>query len=444
MRRVSRPGHRPNPARAHAHGAPPQRQPRTRLARRFGFALVAALLVAVPLAFDPRAGGVFRLGKSMLAETLGLASLVALAFGARKLDLRASLVAPVTAAVAPFLIVATLVAPASAHPEHVARGLAGLWIGAACCIGWGLAFRRADLDWLLGWMLPGAAASGLLGLAQATGLFQPFGLAAGAVTDAVRQEVIGFAGNPGDLGASLVLPALVAQARLARGLRPWPLAAALICGLGVIATQTLAATLALAVGTALLWVPRLGRPQRWIAAAALALALLAPLGFAGVRERVAEKVGDVAHGDWNALLSGRLDGWRAATWMLAAHPWTGVGVGAYRAEFVETKTALLARGVEFFEQQPFPVFANAHSDPLEAAAETGAAGLVALGWLLASLASRLRSTGEADTPLALAGCAALALLALTGFPFRLAVVGYPALVFLTWVMVPRESEEAPE
>jgi O-antigen ligase len=407
----------------------------------------------VPLVFDPRIGGHFRLPKTLVAQSLGLLCLLLLVLASPRLDaasLRRAFAAPALAAVAPLVLVATALAAVSQHPEHVQRGLAGLWIAAACLVGWSLGFTRPELERALLWTLPGAALSGLLGLAQALGLYQPFGFARDATVAHARFEVIGLAGNAGDLGASLVLPCLIAQARAARGGLGWLLATA-VCALGVLASQTVTAIAALAVGSALLWLPRLAR-RRWrarslAAVAAGVLAVLLGLAFGPARERVLQKGASLAEGDWNELLSGRLDGWRAAVEMFVERPFTGVGQGAFRAAFVDAKAALLEKGSVFFEAQPFPVFANAHNEPLEVAAETGLPGLVALGWALWLLGRRLRAGAVVAAPgeraLAAAGLGALALLSLTGFPFRIAVVAFPALLFLAWLLADPEPEAAP-
>ena len=136
--------------------------------------------------------------------------------------------------------------------------------------------------------------------------------------------------------------------------------------------------------------------------AGIALALAA--GACGTR------VEQVASGDWNSVLTGRLDGWRAAVWMLGEHPFTGVGMGAYRTEFIPAKTALLRRGVAVFDEQVNIVFANAHNELLEVAAETGWPGLAGFG-----------------------------VLALANFPFRIAVALWPACLFLAWVFAAEET-----
>jgi O-antigen ligase len=127
--------------------------------------------------------------------------------------------------------------------------------------------------------------------------------------------------------------------------------------------------------------------------------------------------------------------------MLERHPLAGVGQGAYAAEFVPAKLALLDRGVAFFPGlTEGSLFTNAHNDVLEAAAEWGLPGVLALAWGLWVLLGALRrKTGDTggepeDRALAWAGVASLAVLSLVDFPFRTALVGFPALLFLSWVL----------
>lgn len=413
------------------------------------------LIVVPPFVLARVAKESFRQPKLLASEWLALASLVCLAWGVRRVEtvsLAGLWKLPAVRIVVPCLVVATAGLAATHHPAHTREALADLWIGAAALVGWSAGLDASRLHRLLRLLLWPAAILGLIGIAQFHGL-QPlplFGLEPGS-----RLTITSLAGNPGDLGAYLVLPCLVAQDVLRRrqreGLgwkRPavWGAVLALAIFLyALLLTQTLAALAALLAGSVLVWGASLPRRRAVMllaggaAAAVLLVAVVPPL-----RQRVVDKAGDLASGNLNAVLTGRLDGWRAAEWMLREHPLTGVGHGAYRPEFVPAKLALLDRGVPFYPGQVQVVFANAHNEFLEVAAEWGIPGIAALGWglwvLLRALRSYSRREGEnEDRSLAWAGVAALAVLSLVHFPFRLALVAFPALVFLSWVL--RSSEE---
>jgi O-antigen ligase len=97
-----------------------------------------------------------------------------------------------------------------------------------------------------------------------------------------------------------------------------------------------------------------------------------------------------------------------------------------------------------YPQHIQPVFANAHNEYLEAAAEWGLPGIAALAWGLWSLVQALRRAREEEgQALAWSGVSALAVLSLIYFPFRIAMLAFPALLFLSWVLRrgdPRQEE----
>jgi O-antigen ligase len=426
----------------------------------FGLLVVWLTMLVPPFLLDLRAKESFRLPKLMASEWLALASLLLLAGQMRKVgEVRLADLwrRPAVRALLPLLLVATLGLLTTAHPLHVREGLIDLWIGAAALVGWSLALPEPRQEELLRGLLWPAAGLALFGILQFHGLFQPLDLV--GVGYDKRLAVTSTAGNPGDLGAYLVLPCLIAQWILARGRSVgssaessrrarWGAVLFLIIGLYALAlTQTLAALAALVVGSLFLWAGVLpGRRVAMVLGGGVALALVLVLAVAPLRMRVTAKASQALQGDWNSVLTGRLDGWRAAVWMLREHPWAGVGHGAFRPEFVPAKLALLDRGVQFYAEQMQPVFANAHNEYLEAGADLGIPGLLALGWglwvLVAAVRGRCRGSKRGSQhALAAAGVAALAVLALAAFPFRIALVGYPALLFLAWVLRPRADEE---
>jgi O-antigen ligase len=127
--------------------------------------------------------------------------------------------------------------------------------------------------------------------------------------------------------------------------------------------------------------------------------------------------------------------------MVRRRPLAGVGLGAYAAEFGPAKLALQDEGVEFPAETYHAAFDHAHNDVLEVAAELGVPGFLALLWGGAVVARQAwrrgrDPAGRDERAWTAAGLALLAVLALAGFPFRVALVAYPALVFLAWVLRP--------
>jgi O-antigen ligase len=405
-----------------------------------GMLMLWLLVLAVPLLFSPTAKDAFRLPKAMASGWLALASLGFFALEVRNAGtIRWSGLwrRPAVRIVLPILALATASFAFTAHPLHAREGLADLWIGAAALVGWSLALEPRRLERLLLGLLVPAALLAAFGILQYHGIYRPFGFS-GASYDP-RLAVTSLVGNPGDLGAFLVLPCLIAQQAvfLRRGrMRVLAAVALAVCLYAMVLTQTLAALIALAAGSALLWAFLLPRRQVLLLfGGGAALVLVLALAVAPLRERIAAKAAEARAGNWNSVLTGRLDGWNAALWMIREHPWTGVGHGAYRPEFVPAMNELLDQGYQMYPQHVQPVFANAHNEYLEAVADWGLLAIAVLAWGLWVLARALRrGREEPGQALAWAGVSALAVLALVYFPFRIALLAFPALLFLSWVL----------
>lgn len=430
------------------------------LGHRLALWTMGALFLVLPFILDSAQKDAFRLPKALLGETLALLSLFFLAFAWKgPAEWRELARAPFLRAFGPFLGVATLLALASPHLAHVYRGLAGLWIGALAVWGWSVGFSRHELRRGLSLQLVPAAILAAIAILQFHGLYQPYSFI--GIAETSRFAIGSLAGNVGDLAACLVLPAILAQAEITRGRHVRLAAVALaLCLYGLAVTQTLAALAAVGVGSAVFWALRLPRRRMLTFAAAAAAAVLLVAVVAPLRERTLAKAAEIGRGDWNSVLTGRLDGWRAALWMLREHPATGVGVGAYRTEFIRAKTALVRAGVPFFADQQNIVFANAHNELLEVAAETGWLGLAAflfgvglivrglLRWrresqlVSAGSAGPTRSAGSAEWGLAWAGLAAIAVLSLASFPFRIAIALWPICLFLAWIFSVSQHAES--
>lgn len=414
-------------------------------ALRLAWWLAAGSLSLSTVLVMPWAVDSFRLPQRMAAEWLALASLAALSLSGGRAGEAVQRSAPpwrhpAVALAVPLVVVATAGLVATSHRAHVVEALFDLWIGAAALVGWAVGFSAPRLRRLLDVAAIAAVPSAAIAVLQAHDLWEPMRFVVDPGGE--RYAITSLAGNPGDLAALLVLPALVSQANVMRVQGRWRwawLAALLIQVYALAATRTLTSLAALAAGSALLWLLALPWRRRLLAAGGTAAALaLVVLAVPALRERLAVQGALLRQGEIDTLLTGRLDGWRVAARLLAEHPVAGVGHGAFRAEFARTKLAMAAEGVSFFRGHLRPTFVNVHNEYLEVGAETGWPGLLALAWAVAILAWAARrlwsAASRAEGALAWAGLAAIGLLALAYFPFRLGPVAFGWIAFFAWMV----------
>ncbi len=420
------------------------------------------LLISVWWFHDPEAKDAFRLPKQVLSQGLVLASICALCWRLRGVSLgwRQLKQIQVVRALVPLLLVASLGLFISRYPLHVQDALTSMVIGSLALMVWSCLLPLENLQRLVGGIVVPGVASAWVGICQFHGIWRPFDFA--GELESQRLGVTSFAGSAGDLAVFLVLPCLIAQQRCvaSSGRWRWAWAAALaVCLYALAVTQTLSALVALALGSLVFWLVLASTKRVLTVAAGIGLAAgILILTLAPLRERVVTKAQFLAKGQIDEVLTGRLDGWKGAWWMLSENPLTGVGLGAYRAEFATAKMALVDQGVGFFRGQHQVMFVNAHNEYLEVAAELGWPGLVGLAWALWVLLQALRDrtpgrSGQeppareclrgrrSDSALAWSGIVGLAVCSLAQFPFRLAMVAFPAILFLAWVFSRRTSEE---
>jgi len=168
---------------------------------------------------------------------------------------------------------------------------------------------------------------------------------------------------------------------------------------------------------------------------------------------VVRKAGELSSGEINRVLSGRFDGWRAAWWMFTEHPLNGVGHGAFRAEYGSARLQLSAQGVRFSRFQNQVFFTQAHNEYLQALAEWGGLGLLAMLWaggvIWRRLADKLRrlpkrgAAGRLQAAELLSMVVAMALLAAVNFPLHLAISGFPVVLLIAAVLRPLDAIEEP-
>ena len=239
-------------------------------------------------------------------------------------------------------------------------------------------------------------------------------------------------GNPGDVGAALVLPALLAASSLAYGRKRLASGAALVaCLAGLASAGTLAPLAAFASGAALL--VALDFRRRLLPAVVAGTAMVAILAGAGVLQRVAEKL---ASGDVTELTTQRDIGVLAALETIRARPLLGTGPGGFASDFVRARLAAEQRvGRRLVHRSSSAHFDNAHCDPLTVAAEAGVPAALALaaalGTLLAGLLGAARREGHGPTgdlvpaETLLPALSAILVLALANFPIQIVPVSGP-------------------
>ncbi len=409
-----------------------------------------ALLMVPPLVFSPQAYDAFRLPKMLLGEGLAVVALLLLLPRLRhvdKIDWRALARHPALWAALPLAAVSAFGLLASSYPHHLYRALPPWLLGLACAVGWSLGLQPREQRWL--WratIVPGMVLA-LLGILQFHGWYQPLEF---SQQIGERLQVTSLAGGAFDLAAFLLLPCLAAQAAAwsASGWRRWAWWLALaICLYGIAASQTLSVLLVLGVATGVLWWQLLPRRRVVQGLAALAgLGLLLTLAVTPLRQRVVRKAAELSSGEINRVLSGRFDGWRAAWWMFTEQPLSGVGHGAFRAEYGSARLQLSARGVQFSRFQHQVFFTHAHNEYLQALAEWGGLGLLAMLWaggmICRSLAAKLRHLprsgpqGRLQAAELLSMVVAVALLAAVNFPLHLAICGFPIALLFAAVLRP--------
>lgn len=238
-------------------------------------------------------------------------------------------------------------------------------------------------------------------------------------------------GNPGDVGAALVLPALLAASSLARGRQRLASGAALAaCVAGLAAAGTLAPLAAFGVGAAVLVAFDLRR--RLLPALLAGAAAVALLAGAGVVTRVAEKV---ASGDVAKLTTQRDIGFLAAFETIRAHPLLGIGPGGFASDFARARLAAEARSRRrLVHRSESSHFDNAHCDPLTVAAEIGVPAALALGTALVALLAALAGAARREVrpggdlvpaETLLATVASILVLSLANFPIQIVPVSGP-------------------
>lgn len=382
-----------------------------------------ALVLALPLVVDLACFGPFRTPKTLLARVLW--AVLAGSFLARPSwdawgwPLGAVVVAGVLALLA---------------TGHGSLALAPL---ALTALGW-MALRQLQEPWrekLFRGMILGGVMQAILALAFADPAARPASFAALEKT-AGRFQILGTMGNPGDVGVFLVLPALGALSMAITGkLRSLWLLACLVQLGAIVASQTLSAFAAFALGAFVLFALRLPPGKRWWAtvgsAAALAMIIfLVP----SLKSRMIVAVRTPQQRGLLWVASARGAAWVSAWHMWQANPIFGVGLGQFPTHFFKflPPDALAERGRVLGLSTGFW---EAHNELFQYTAETGLVGLVIFS---ASLFWAWRRGPKFASPWLPTAptLAAVCVLALLQFPLHLAALAAQWLVVFALLLPP--------
>lgn len=423
--------------------------------------LLWVFVIVTPFLVVARAHENYRFPKLLLFEVLAIASLVLLTFSLRRLktlEWRPLLVPALVCA--PIPVVASLSYFWTDHPLHVARGLIPLWVGAAALFGWSVALGHQQKRRLLkGYVFVAMFAVVVVAVQTYRAYF-----VVEAFRASKRLASAGAIGGVADAATYFAIACLTAQwlawTSQGRERKLW-IGGALLCLVGLGLTQTLTGLGALVLGSLVFGWHVLPR-RRLVAAVAVAVALGAILLIVSpAHQKRFERIGDAARepGKFldtvvNAGTTGRLDAWQAAFQMFKEHPLGGVGQGTFVAEFAPVKRTLIEDGVTFFKKhRPTQAhFDSAHNEFLEVAAELGLLGLLALTVTLVVLFRQLRrrwrhanKENVANEVFLQASVVALFFLSTNYFPMHLAIIAFPYLLILSWILEPeRKADSTPE
>ncbi len=290
----------------------------------------------------------------------------------------------------------------------------------------------------------GGALTGLLALLQRTaGLFLlPIEAGGGA-----RYRAAALLGSPGDVGAALVLPAVVLAAGLmeparSRANRVLHLAGLGAVLLGIASAEALAPLAAVAAGIVALAAFDLRR--RGPVLAGLAVAGLLAMIAVGATARLFEVARLLRTDSMSRVVTERDIGFRASLEMIRDRPLLGEGPGNFSNAFVPARIRAEERiGHRLVHSSPSAHFENAHNEFLTFAAECGLPAALLAALAAASLLVHL-ARKRSDTLFCL--LLSLAVLGLASFPSRLAVVAGPGafVLGLAFRSAARRTSAAPD
>ena len=256
-----------------------------------------------------------------------------------------------------------------------------------------------------------------------------------------RLSLTGLTGNPADLAmaAVLLLPLLLVGREDSPPTR-LEIALVSILSLTTLLTRTLTGIGALAL-VVFVWLIRQKSRALWAKVAIVGAVFLALALAAGLGTRVVSGYEQLRQSNWYHLLSARGDGWSAASEMVRARPFSGVGAANYDYLYYPSRLSWFHRyGGIGNRGEVASHFKAAHNDPLQIAAELGVLGILWLIVFLVTLAGARKRAG----PLISLAAAAYTPFAILHYPTHMTVALIPIALVMGEIVGKSENPQRVE
>jgi O-antigen ligase len=410
------------------------------LAGRFAFAIVCATVIALPLTFDPLGEDMWRLPKELVFRASAILLAIAFSFvlpsrfrtrvTARRL-LRPQFILPLLA-----LTWAGITTLTSTNRLLSADSFWTVFCSAIVFVAVFVTLRDKGF-WAVDVALIPAVVNAVLVTLQEYGIWQPFRFPPEAVGHLSSSALIG---NPNDVGAYLVIPAVAAAVATgaATGARRIAyLVVSLVLGVGMIASGARGCIIAYGAALVVLLLSRSLRTAIGVTVLLIlvAAAIVSPATLTGRRMRQLWTA--AREHKYEVLFSERLPPFLCAIDMFRDHPIVGVGPGCFKFHYMAYRLALVRNYPESWTRGWPGNWGETHNDHLQLLAEAGIPAYLLFLGAVVVIGRKSATPDRSERPqqltrrfardLAMPLVIAMFLLTTTQFPLQIAA---PRLMFL--------------